>query len=180
VASTPNLAVVDWVTIAFLVGGLLLIASEVAYTSLVQVFLGAAALMVGGLRALGIIDSVTASFLAWAFLSLGMALPLRPVVKRLFKTSTAVFDPSHEDQDAVGAIVEVIEPVDEDTQNGRIKLHGTTWAAQSIGGVLPKGTKAKLVGKKKLVWFVEPLSVLDEPVPKEENVLQVEEQKVKG
>jgi membrane protein implicated in regulation of membrane protease activity len=173
---------VDLVTIAFLVAGLLLIASEVAYTSLVQVFLGVAALLVAGLRAAGILDSVAASFLMWGLISLGLALPLRPLVRRFVKPNTSVFDPSHEDEDVVGAVVEVVEAVDDSTQNGRVKVHGTTWAAQSLDGVIPAGTKAKLVAKKKLVWFVEPLGVLDEPVPKEDLSahLAVEEQKVKG
>lgn len=167
---------VDWVTIAFLVGGLALIASEAAYLSLVQVFFGVSALMVAGLRAIGLIDSVSASLLLWSFMSVAMALPLRPLARRYFKTGEARHDHSDEDRDAMGEVVEVVEEISDTHQSGRVRFQGTTWAAQTTEGTIPAGAKCKLMVKDKTVWIVEPLGVLDSmntvPVLQEENVEQ--------
>lgn len=152
----------DWLTIAFLVGGLALIASEVVYPSLVQVFIGFAALLVAGLRAVGVLDSLGASMLVWSMTSVALALPLRPLARKYFKAGEARHDTSHEDRDAMGMIVDVVEDVGDSHQNGRVRFMGTTWAAQTTEGVVPKGAKAKLVVKDKLVWIVEPLSALDD------------------
>lgn len=151
----------DPVTITFLVVGILLIASEALHLSLVPVFFGTAALLVAGLRAVGLIDSVSASLLVWGFSSLALTLPLRPVLKRYLKTGEAKHDQSHEDKDAMGAIVEVLEAVDDTGAKGRIRFQGTTWAAQCTDGNIPQGGQARLVYKDKLVWIVEPVSALE-------------------
>lgn len=151
----------DPVTIAFLVVGALLIASEALHPSLVQVFFGVAALLVGGLRALGVVDSVSTSLLLWGFTSLGLTLPLRPVFKRYLKAGEAKHDPSDEDKDAMGEVVEVIEAVDDAGPSGRIRFQGTSWSAQCTDGSVPAGGRARLVYKDKLVWIVEPLSALE-------------------
>lgn len=151
----------DPVTLAFLVVGVLLIASEALHLSLVPVFFGTAALLVAGLRALGVLDSVSSSLLVWGFSSLGMAVPLRPIFKRYLKTGEAKHDHSHEDRDAMGEIVEVLEAVDDTGPKGRIRFQGTTWAAQCTDGSVPSGGRARLVYKDKLVWIVEPVSALE-------------------
>ena len=148
-------------TIAFLVGGLALIASEAAYLSLVQVFFGVSALMVAGLRAAGVIDSAGASLLLWSFMSVAMALPLRPLARKYFKTGESRHDHSDENRDAMGEIVEVVEEISDGHPNGRVRFQGTTWAAQTTEGTIPAGSKAKLMVKDKTVWIVEPLGVLD-------------------
>jgi len=153
---------VDWITAAFLIGGILLIASELVNLALVPVFLGAAALIVAGLRGAGLIESVPMSLLAWAVTSVALTLPLRPLARRFMKPGASHHDLSHEDKDAMGVIVDVVEPINDTTPTGRVRFQGTTWAAQCVEGVLPAGAKAKLVFKDKLVWMVEPLSVLDD------------------
>ncbi|MCC7074148.1 MAG: NfeD family protein [Deltaproteobacteria bacterium] len=151
----------DPVTIAFLVVGVLLIASEALHLSLVQVFFGVAALLVAGLRALGVVDSVSTSLLVWGFTSLGLTLPLRPVIKRYLKAGESKHDPSDEDRDARGEVVEVIEAIDDTGPNGRVRFQGTSWSAQCTDGSIPAGGQARLVYKDKLVWIVEPLSELE-------------------
>ena len=153
----------DPVTITFLVVGVLLIASEALHPSLVQVFFGAAALLVAGLRALGVVDSVSTALVLWGFTSLGLTLPLRPVLKRYFKTGEVKHDLSHEDKDAMGEIVEVLEAIDDTGPPGRIRFQGTTWSAQCVDGNIPKGGRARLVYKDKLVWIVESVSALEAP-----------------
>ena len=151
----------DPVTLAFLVAGILLIASEALHLSLVPVFFGAAALLVAGMRAVGLVDSVTASLLLWGFSSLGLTLPLRPVLKRYLKAGDAKHDNSHEDKDAMGEIVEVLEAIDDTGPTGRIRFQGTTWSAQCTDGNIPQGGRARLVYKDRLVWVVEPVSALE-------------------
>jgi membrane protein implicated in regulation of membrane protease activity len=153
---------VDWVTVAFLIAGVLLIASELVQLSLIPVFLGVAALFVAGLRGVGLLESVPMSLLVWSMTSVGLALPLRPLARRYLKTGERKVDHSHEDRDAMGAIVEVIEPVDDQSDSGRVRFQGTTWSARATDGTIPAGGQARLVYKDKLVWIVEPLSVLDE------------------
>lgn len=174
---------VDPVTITFLVIGILLIASEALHLSLVPVFFGVAALLVAGLRAIGVVDSVSTSLLLWGFSSLGLTLPLRPVLKRYFKTGDAKHDHSHEDKDAMGQVVEVLETIDDTGPTGRVRFQGTSWSAQCTDGSIPKGGRARLVYKDKLVWVVEPLSALEaapERVPSADQLADKDKEKVKA
>lgn len=152
----------DWITIAFVVLGVLLIASELLALSLVPVFLGAAALAVAGLRALGLVESVPASLLAWSVTSVALTLSLRPVLRRTLQPGQRTVDRSHEDDDAVGSVVQVVEPVSDQSDDGRIRFQGTTWAARAVDGSIPRGEQARLVYKDKLVWVVEPLGVIED------------------
>jgi membrane protein implicated in regulation of membrane protease activity len=152
---------VDPITIVFLVAGILLIASEALHLSLIPVFFGVAALMVAGLRAIGLVESLPVSLLLWGFSSLGLAVPLRPMFKRYLKAGESRHDNSNEDQDARGEIVEVLEAVDDTGPKGRIRFQGTSWAAQCTDGAVPQGGRARLVYKDKMVWIVEPLSALE-------------------
>jgi membrane protein implicated in regulation of membrane protease activity len=152
---------VDWVTILFLVAGVLLIASEAVHMALVPIFFGLAALIVAGLRGVGLVESIPLSLLVWSIMSVALTIPLRPLARRLIK-GQAKYDRSDAVKDALGQVVEVVEDVADDNDNGRIRFQGTTWAARSMEGKLAKGTRAKLFAKDKLVWVVEPLSLLDE------------------
>ena len=152
----------DWITIAFVVAGVLLIASEAVHLSLIPVFLGAAALIVAGARGLGLIDSVSYSLLMWSLTSVALALPLRPILKRSLGKGAHRFDRSDEDRDALGEVVEVAETTDDASANGRIRFRGTTWTARTTEGTLQKGARAKLFAKDGMTWVIEPLSLLDE------------------
>jgi membrane protein implicated in regulation of membrane protease activity len=151
----PGVFNLDAITIAFLVGGLLLIGSELVHLSLVPVFFGVSALITAGLHALGILPSLPASLLAWSITSVALTLPLRPLVRRLLPGAKAVFDPSDEDKDAMGELVEVIDAVDDESASGRIRHQGTTWSARAVEGHIPKGARAKLVYREKMTWVVE-------------------------
>ncbi len=152
----------DPITITFIVLGAGLIASEFFALSLVQVFLGMAALLTAGLRSIGLIESLPLSLLTWAFASLALTLPLRPLVRRLLPNDRGAFDPTDAtNNDLVGTIVEVVLAIDEATPNGRVKVQGTSWPAQSTQGSIPKGARVKLIGRKKLLWYVEPLTAFE-------------------
>lgn len=152
----------DWITVAFLVAGIVLVASELVSLSLIPVFLGASAFIVAGLRGMGVIETLPMSLLVWSMTSVALALPLRPLARRYLKTGERKVDQSHEDRDAMGAVVDVLEPVDDQSDDGRVRFQGTTWSARTTDGVVPKGARARLVYKDKLVWIVEPLDVLDD------------------
>ncbi len=141
---------------------MLLIASEAVNLALVPGFLGAAALIVAGLRAVGVLESLPMSLLVWSIASLALTLPLRPLAKKLVGASASRFDRSDEVKDALGEIVDVVEALDDETNNGRIRFQGTTWAARCTEGKLPAGSRAKLFYKQKAVWVVEPLTLLDD------------------
>jgi membrane protein implicated in regulation of membrane protease activity len=151
----------DWLTALFVVAGLALIASELVHTALVWVFLGTAALLVAGLRGLGVVDGVAASLLLWAVVSLALALPLRPLARRFVPKGHERRDDGDEDKAAAGTIVDVIDDVDDESEGGRIRFRGTTWEARAVEGRLPKGARAKLVYRDNMTWIVEALDLLE-------------------
>lgn len=139
--------------------GLILLLSELAMPGLLALFLGAAALLVSGMSALGLIDTLGASIFAWMGLSVGLTLGLRSTVRRLLpaETKRAAVD---EDVAAIGAEVEVVVAVNPNDATGRIRYQGTSWSATSTSGVLPAGSRARLVVRDNLVWLVEPATTL--------------------
>jgi inner membrane protein len=157
----------DWLLWTFLIGGLLLVGSEIFHSTLTALFVGVSALVVAGLVGVGVISSVGPAILAWSVMSVVLALPLRPIVKRLMPGERR-HDKSNEDDDAVGLVVDVLEPVLEGEVRGRIRHQGTTWPAVCLDGSIPAGGKARLVMRQKQAWVVEPLDMLEaaDVVPK--------------
>lgn len=145
----------EWITLIWLIAGLLLVLSELLHTSLTTLFLGAAAVVVAILRAVGLVDGTVLSFVLWAVTTLGMSVSLRPIARR-YLPGESKYDPSNEDRDAYGMIVTVVETVNENDDAGRIRFQGTTWPATSLDGTLPAGSSARLVCREKLAWIVEP------------------------
>ncbi len=172
--------VVDSWTIAFLVGGLLLIGSEFVVPSLFSIFLGVAALLTAALRGVGLVESVPLSFLLWSVLSLGLVVPFRAQVQKLMPggKSDARKDRTdvEHDRDAMGEVVEVVEDVAEDHDRGRIRFQGTTWNARMTNGSLKKGEKAQLVYREGALWVIEAVAK-DESVKDVFGVDAVEEAK---
>lgn len=149
-------------TVAFIVAGLLLMASEFLVPSLVGAFIGFAALMTAGLRGLGLVESVPWSLVWWSVLSLSLAIPFRPLAQRLVPgRSEARKDKTDidTDRDSMGEVVTVVEDVDEDHDLGRIRFQGTTWQARSTSGKFRAGQEAQLVYRDGMVWIVEPLAI---------------------
>ncbi len=149
----------DWMTMAWLIGGALLVLAELVLPGLVALFLGLAAILVAGLRWLGLVESLPATLASWMGLSVALTFGLRRWMMRLMpgERRRSVTD---EGVQALGTIVEVTEAVSEDHTRGRIRYQGTTWPAQSTNGALPKGAKAQLVVRREMVWWVEPLPTL--------------------
>ena len=128
---------------------------EMAIPGMVVIFLGMGAIWVAILQWSGVLHNLMPSFTVWFISSLGFLILLRRYGTKLFPGDVKQehFD---EDEDAYGAIVEVIENVREDHCDGRIRYSGTTWSAQCIEGEIKKGCLAKIVFRKDLGWVVEP------------------------
>jgi membrane protein implicated in regulation of membrane protease activity len=143
----------DIITWIWLIAGLLLIATELFIPGLVVCFLGLGAIIVAGLRWLGLITGIIPSFTVWFVTSIVSLLSLRHFLLR-WVPSESTYTSSDEDLDAVGSIVEVVQTVSE-LEQGRIRYAGTTWPATTRHGTLLPGQKARLLYRDNLVWVVE-------------------------
>jgi hypothetical protein len=151
------------ITLAWLLGGVALVVSEVFLPGLIAVFLGVAALLVAGLRGLGLVESMVASTGLWLLGSGFLVLGLRSTLRRYFPAESHR-DNVNEELSAFGSIVEVIEACDDENLLGRIRFQGTTWPVRSLDGRIEAGARARVVCRDKqgLGWVIEPVPALEE------------------
>lgn len=141
-------------TWVFIVGGFALMLLETVVPGGIAFFLGVGGVLVGGLRALGLLMDPLTALVTWVFLSTGLTIALRPLMLRFAEgeISLAVTD---EDAEAMGQTVTVIEPVGPE-EEGRIRFRGAAWDARTLEGTLPEGAEAKILYRDNLTWIVEP------------------------
>ncbi|ABC45242.1 membrane protein implicated in regulation of membrane protease activity [Salinibacter ruber] len=146
-------------TWAFVVGGALLMLIEAVVPGGIAFFLGIGGVVVGGLRALGLLVDPLSSVVTWVFLSTGLTIALRPLMLRFVQgdVSLAMTD---EDAEAMGETVTVVEAVGPESP-GRIRFRGATWDARTLEGRLPDGAEAQLLYRDNLTWVVEPADHAD-------------------
>ncbi|MCS3637529.1 NfeD family protein [Salinibacter ruber] len=146
-------------TWAFVVGGALLMLIEAVVPGGIAFFLGIGGMVVGGLRALGLLVDPLSSVVTWVFLSTGLTIALRPLMLRFVQgdVSLAMTD---EDAEAMGETVTVVEAVGPESP-GRIRFRGATWDARTLEGRLPDGAEAQLLYRDNLTWVVEPADHAD-------------------
>ncbi|MCS3633189.1 NfeD family protein [Salinibacter ruber] len=146
-------------TWAFVVGGALLMLIEAVVPGGIAFFLGIGGVVVGGLRALGLLVDPLSSIVTWVFLSTGLTIALRPLMLRFVQgdVSLAMTD---EDAEAMGETVTVVEAVGPESP-GRIRFRGATWDARTLEGRLPDGAEAQLLYRDNLTWVVEPADHAD-------------------
>lgn len=161
---------VDAITWGWLIFGIVMMISEIFVPGLVVIFLGLAAIIVAAGRWSGLIEGILNSFTYWFILSLGIVMGLRGIVSKFFPGQTSKKAAS-DDEEAVGRIVEVLEEVGSDHENGRIRFRGTTWKACSEYGRIFPGQKAKIYARRDMVWIVDPLD--DSAIITETNSLAV-------
>lgn len=142
------------ITLVFLVAGIALVLLEMALPGLVVVFLGGAAILVAGLRWLGVLESLEASLVVWMALSVVLMVLLRQMLQK-WVPSESRFDGSDEQSMSLGQVVEVVRTCSEG-EDGRIRWEGTLWRAQTLGGRIEAGQQARLMYRDNLVWIVEP------------------------
>lgn len=150
--STMSPETMTWL---WLLGGIILVASELFLPGLVVVFLGLGAMVVALLRWLGLIDSLAYSFTAWFVSSLALIVVLRSTLQRFVPSETS-FTPLEDDADQFGAVAEVVETVSPRHTDGRISFQGTTWPATSDAVEIPPGTKVTILYRESLGWRVQP------------------------
>ncbi len=139
----------------WLIFGLCLIFIELLIPGLVVIFLGIGALFIALLQWLGFLETWIASFTAWFISSLAFLILLRGVFKK-FLPGEVTKDYIDEDEDAFGSVVDVIETVTSENNDGRIKFRGTSWTAKCMDGEIRTGGKAKIIYRDDMVWIVEP------------------------
>ena len=137
--------------------------AELIVPGAVVIFLGAAAVLIAGARGLGLVESLMSSFTAWFVLSLAMVIGLRGIVGR-FSSAEKSVQPTDEDLDSFGKIVEAITAVGSEDQSGRVRFQGSSWPARSLKGTLEPGGRARIVDRENLVFLVEPVA---DPLPKQ-------------
>lgn len=114
----------------WIIAGIVLILTELLATSIVAVFFGVAAIVVGLLLHFGLIESYSVQFMVFGVLSLALLLAVRGHFKRWFVGYTADNNeqPSRFSED-IGSRVTV--HADFTHGAGRVILNGVQWDAES-------------------------------------------------
>ena len=145
----------DTITWIWLGAGALLMLAEFLVPGLVVVFLGLAAMLVALGRWLSLLEGEISSFTAWFIISLVLVISLRQFLARFVPAETSYQSPE-EDLNAQGTVVEVLEAVDDQHSDGRIRFQGSSWSATCLEGSIASGDKARLLYRDNVVWVVEP------------------------
>lgn len=151
----------ETLTWIFLVGGIALMILETLIPGGVSFFLGFSGVLVGILRYFGIILEPGTSILTWLATSIGLILIFRPLLMKYWG-GESFFKLADEDFEAMDQIVEVVEPINDQDNSGRIKFQGISWQARTVEGKLEAGQKAKIKYRDNVTWVVEPLDGLEE------------------
>jgi membrane protein implicated in regulation of membrane protease activity len=149
--------ILTWI---FLVGGILLMILEALLPGGVAFLLGISGLGVGVLRYFGFLEDPFTATLIWLLSSTALTIAIRPFINKYFKgeSYTKLAD---EDYEAMDQIVEVTEPVNDITNEGRIRFQGISWQARSMEGKIPAGTQVRIKYRDNTTWIVEPVDELD-------------------
>lgn len=144
----------------FLFGGILLIALESMVPSGIAAILGVSGVLVSLVRMLGFFDDPITATMAWFILSAVIGVGTLPILKKYFggESFAKVAD---EDFEAMDQIVEAIEPIDEESNEGRIRYQGISWQARSIEGHIPSGTQVRIKHRENTTWIVEPVTKIE-------------------
>lgn len=157
---------IDTLIWLWLIGGGVLMASEIVIPGMITFFLGLSALIVALGYKLGFLENIIPGFTTWFIVSLFCVFFLRQFATKALPGDFK-FKELDEDFEAFGQVVDVIEDVSVSHSNGRIRFRGTSWQATTSVKLIPAGAKAKIVTRDNLVWIVEPFekALLDETEP---------------
>ncbi len=150
----------ELLTWIFLIGGVTLVVLETVIPSGTAITLGISGIIVGLLRLLGLFGNPMTATMAWLFISIGLVLVLRPLVKKYFGGETS-FKFADEDYEAMDQVVDVLEPINDTDNSGRIRFQGISWQARTIEGTIPAGTQVKIKYRDNTTWIVEPVDRID-------------------
>src|SRR6056297_426673 len=109
----------ETLTWIFLIGGTALMILETLIPGGVSFFLGFSGIFVGVLRYFGILVEPGSSILTWLGTAIAMILVFRPLLMKYWG-GDSFFKLADEDFEAMGQIVEVVEPINDLDNSGRI------------------------------------------------------------
>lgn len=150
----------ETLTWIFLIGGILLMATEWLIPSGMAVILGFSGIVIALIRFLGLLGDPITATMAWVIISALLAVVSLPVMKKYFggESSSKFAD---EDYEAMDQIVDVVEPIDEHSNEGRIRFQGISWQARSLDGDIPTGTQVRIKYRDNTTWIVESVDKID-------------------
>jgi membrane protein implicated in regulation of membrane protease activity len=123
----------------------------------VIVFLGLASISVGALVYLGLIKTIIMALIAWFIISLVYIFILRAFFIKYFE-GDSIIQNVDEDEDIIGALVEVVEEV-LPYKEGRVRFRDSTWSVRSDEEI-KLGTKAVVIkrdGSKLVIKSIDNL-----------------------
>ena len=152
----------DTLTWIFLIGGILLMILESVAPSGIAIVLGFSGILVGVLRFFGLLDDPVTATLAWFIASTVLTIGALPVFKKYFggESSKKIAD---EDFEAMDQVVDVVEEINDENNEGRIRYQGISWQARTLEGTVPAGSQVRIKYRDNTTWVVEPVEKLDEP-----------------
>lgn len=149
--------ILTWI---FLIGGVLLMILEAVLPGGIAFLLGITGIGVGVLRYFGFLeDPLTATFI-WLFTSTILTIAIRPFINKYFKGESS-YKLADEDYEAMDQIVEVIEPINDLDNEGRIRFQGISWQARSMEGEIPAGVQVRIKYRDNTTWIVEPVDAIE-------------------
>ena len=128
----------------WMIAGTVMVLLEFILPGGIIVFLGMAAMIVGGSVYMEWITSITSALLTWFISSIFLMIFLRSIFIKYFEGDTKVQNVD-EDTDLIGSLVEVVEDV-LPHREGRVKFRDSTWVARS-DEELGKSSKAIVSGR---------------------------------
>lgn len=152
----------DTLTWIFIAGGIILMGLEALIPSGMSLILGVSGLIIGIVRFLGFLGDPWTAALAWFAVSAALTIITLPLLKKYFggESSVKVAD---EDFEAMDQIVNVVEPINNETNEGRVRYQGISWQARSLEGEIPAGTRVRIKYRDNTTWIVEPVDLIEPP-----------------
>lgn len=152
----------ETLTWIFLIGGILLMALETILPTSIALVLGFSGFVIGAIRFFGLLDDPLTATLAWVILTSIITVGALPFIKKYFGGETS-FKTANEDLEAMDQIVDVVDDINDATNDGRIRYQGISWQARTIEGDVPAGSQVRIKYRDNTTWIVEPVQKLENP-----------------
>lgn len=152
----------NMLTWIFVVGGVILMILEAVLPSGLSLILGFSGLLIGLIRLLGFLNDPTTATLAWVITSVVLTVGALPFIKKFFGGETS-YKYADEDYEAMDQIVDVVEPINDENNEGRIRYQGISWQARTLEGEVPVGSQVRIKYRDNTTWVVEPVENIDAP-----------------
>lgn len=152
----------NMLTWIFVVGGVILMILEAVLPSGLSLILGFSGLLIGLIRLLGFLNDPTTATLAWVITSVILTIGVLPFIKKYFGGETS-YKYADEDYEAMDQIVDVVEPINDENNEGRIRYQGISWQARTLEGEVPVGSQVRIKYRDNTTWVVEPVENIDAP-----------------